>query len=100
MSELGILSSAKILRTFLREPKGSFFRRFLPMPIPVVFNDGREESVNEDTLQFLIATRRIVLFKRADRWAVVGRDFIRRKSEPFKGKNRRRRSIFAKAYWD
>ncbi len=69
------------------------------MKIPVLFKDGKKESVSEDMLQFMIATKQVQFFKRASGWVDIGQEKIRRNFAPFDGKDRRRRSMFARVCW-
>lgn len=64
------------------------------MFIPVVFKSGNEELVSKDELQFLMATQRIMFFRRSDGWAVLGRDKIRSHRAPFSGDERRQHDVF------
>jgi hypothetical protein len=65
------------------------------MLIPVVLNDGHEELVSKDELQFLMFNKQIVFFKRSDGWAVIGRDSMRSQGEPFNGEERRQHDVFS-----
>jgi hypothetical protein len=64
------------------------------MLIPVVLNDGHEELVRNDELQFLLLTQKVMLFKRSDGWAVLGRDKMRNQRTPFNGEERRQHNFF------
>ena len=65
------------------------------MLIPVVFNDGHEDLVSKDELQFLLLTQEIMLFKRSDGWADLGRDRMRNQSVPYNGEDRRQRNFYS-----
>ena len=65
------------------------------MFIPVVFNDGHEDLVSKDELQFLLLTQEIMLFKRSDGWAALGRDRMRNQSAPYNGEDRRQRNFYS-----
>lgn len=69
------------------------------MKIPVVFRDGTEQTVTREELQFLMATKQVMFFKRSDGWVVVGRDKMRSQKTSFSGKERRKHGIFSKEYW-
>ena len=51
------------------------------MLIPVVLKDGHEELVSKDELQFMLANKQVVFFKRFGGWVVVGRDPLRDKDK-------------------
>jgi len=51
------------------------------MLIPVVLKDGHEELVSKDELQFMLAKKQVVFFKRFGGWVVVGRDPLRDKDK-------------------
>jgi hypothetical protein len=59
------------------------------MSIPVVLQDGHEELVSKEELQYLLLTQQIILFKRSEGWAVLGRDKIRNQRIPYNGEERR-----------
>jgi hypothetical protein len=63
--------------------------------IPVVLKDGHEELVNNDELQFLLLTEKIMYFRRSDGWAVLGRDKMRTQRAPYNGEERRQHVFFA-----
>jgi hypothetical protein len=65
------------------------------MLIPVVFNDGDEELVSNEELQFLLLTEEIMLFRRSDGWAVLGRDKMRKQRAPYNGGERRQHVFFS-----
>jgi hypothetical protein len=69
------------------------------MLIPVMFKDGKEKLVKRDELQYLMATRKVMFFKRSDGWVVVGRDKMRSRIQRYQGKNRRKLSVNAKDFW-
>ncbi len=68
------------------------------MYIPVVLTDGHEELVSKDELQFLMFTSKVMFFKRADGWAVPGRDKMREKIKPYGGEERRQHDVFSLDY--
>lgn len=47
------------------------------MMIRVMYDDGRFDMVKPQMLDQLLDTRRVTSFRRADGWAVVGRDPLR-----------------------
>lgn len=47
------------------------------MMIPVMLKDGSDEVVLPQVLDRLLEADRVLFFKRADGWVVVGRDSIR-----------------------
>ena len=65
------------------------------MLIPVVLKDGHEELVSIDELQFLLLTEEIMLFRRSDGWAVLGRDKMRNQTAPYNGEERRQHVFFS-----
>ena len=65
------------------------------MLIPVVLKDGHEELVDNDELQFLLLTEKVMSFKRSDGWAVPGRDKMRNKRTPYNGEERRQHVFFS-----
>ncbi len=65
------------------------------MLIPVVLKDGNEELVSNDELQFLLLTEKIMLFRRSDGWAALGRDKMRNQRAPYNGEERRQQGFFA-----
>ena len=65
------------------------------MLIPVVLKDGHEELVNNDELQFLLLTEKIMFFKRSDGWVVLGRDKMRTQRAPYNGEERREHVFFS-----
>ena len=68
------------------------------MFIPVVLKGGHEELVSKDELQFLMATQRIMFFRRSDGWAVLGRDKMRSQRASFSGQERRQHDVFYLEY--
>jgi hypothetical protein len=50
------------------------------MLIRVIYDDGRFDMVKPHLLDTLLDTKRVTSFKRADTWAVIGRDAIRSRS--------------------
>ena len=64
------------------------------MFIPVVLNDGHEELVSKDELQFLINHKQLMFFKRSSGWVVLGRDKMRDLKVPYNGVERRKRCVF------
>ena len=69
------------------------------MLIPVVFKNGKEKSVSREELQYLMATRQVMFFKRGDGWVVIGRDRVRTQRGRYNGKERRKLCVNAKDYW-
>jgi len=69
------------------------------MKIPVVCKNGKERTVNQDELQFLMATSQVMFFKRSDGWVVVGRDKMRQLKKIHTGDDRREHGEYAKDYW-
>lgn len=65
------------------------------MLIPAVLKDGKEELVSKDELQFLMATRKIMFFKRSDGWAVLGRDKMRGQRGSYNGEERRKHEVYS-----
>ena len=65
------------------------------MLIPVVLKDGHEELVSKDELQHLLVTQKIMLFKRSEGWAVLGRDKMRNQRALYNGEERRQHSFFS-----
>ena len=65
------------------------------MYIPVVLKYGHEELVNNDELQFLLLTEKVMSFKRSDGWAVPGRDKMRNKRKPYNGEEHRQHVFFS-----
>jgi hypothetical protein len=63
--------------------------------IPVVLKDGQEELVNNEELQFLLLTEKILHFRRSDGWVVVGRDKMRTQKAPYNGEERRQHVFFS-----
>ena len=60
------------------------------MLIRVMYDNGRFDMVKPHLLDTLLATNRVTSFKRADSWAVVGRDAIRKSSsKDYAGPERR-----------
>lgn len=68
------------------------------MKISVVYRDGSEQAVSKAHLQFLIATRQIMFFKRSEGWVVIGRDAMRNRRQSFEGMERRDYGV-VKDYW-
>ena len=69
------------------------------MQIPVVLRDGKDLSVDKDRFQFLLTSKQIKSFKRTEGWVVVGRDHLRDKAMPYKGKERRNLELYSKNSW-
>ncbi|MDH3870442.1 MAG: hypothetical protein OET08_13810 [Desulfuromonadales bacterium] len=65
------------------------------MLIPVVLKDGQEELVSKEELQFLLLTQKVMLFKRSDGWAVLGRNRMRNQRGPYNGEERRQRNFYS-----
>ena len=65
------------------------------MLIPVVLKDGHEELVSKEELQFLLLTQKIMLFKRSDGWAVLGRNRMRNQRVSYNGEDRRQRNFYS-----
>ncbi len=59
------------------------------MVIKVIFQDGYSGDVSSSTLNYLIKNRDIIAFKRADGWAKIGRDAIRKRQQPIEGPDKR-----------
>ncbi len=53
------------------------------MLIRVMYYEGRFDMVTPQMLDVLLKTKRVTSFKRADTWAVVGRDAIRSDSQVY-----------------
>ncbi len=70
----------------------------LSMYIPVILTGGHEDLVSKDELQFLMFTNQVISFKRADGWAVPGRDKMRGQIKPYRGKERRQHDVFSLDY--
>ena len=68
------------------------------MLIPVVLKNGSEDLVNNEELQFLLLTEKIMHFKRSDGWTVLGRDRMRSQRAPYNGEERRRHEVFSLDY--
>lgn len=65
------------------------------MLIPVVLKDGHEELVNNEELQYLLLTEKLMFFRRSDGWAVLGRDKMRNQRGPYNGEERRQHVFFS-----
>ena len=65
------------------------------MLIPVILKDGHEELVSKEELQFLLLTQKVLLFKRSDGWAVLGRNKMRKQRVPYNGEDRRQRNFYS-----
>ena len=65
------------------------------MLIPVVLKEGHEDLVNNEELQFLLLTEKIMHFKRSDGWVVLGRDKMRTQRIPYNGEERRQHVFFS-----
>jgi len=50
------------------------------MMIRIKYPNGSYDMVNKQTLDYLLDQEKIVGFKRAEGWAIVGRDSIRNRS--------------------
>ena len=50
------------------------------MMIRIKYPNGSYDMVNKQTLDYLLDQEKIVGFKRAEGWAIVGRDSIRSRS--------------------
>jgi hypothetical protein len=60
------------------------------MLIRVMYDDGTFDMVKPQMLDLLLGTEKLISFKRSDRWAVVGRDALRKsRSQGHKGVERR-----------
>ena len=68
------------------------------MLVPVVLKDGHEELVSKDELQVLMATKKIMFFRRSDGWAVLGRDKMRKQRVAYNGEERRQHEEFSLDY--
>lgn len=64
------------------------------MFIPVVLKDGHEELVSTHELQRLLSKKQILLFKRSDGWAFIGRSKMRILQGPYIGVERRQHHAF------
>ncbi len=69
------------------------------MYVPVVLTNGEELTVDKDRFQFLLTSKQIIFFKRTEGWVVVGRDHLRDKAMPYKGKERRNLELYSKNSW-
>ena len=65
------------------------------MLIPVVLKDGHEDLVNNEELQFLLLTEKIMFFRRSDGWVVLGRDKMRTQKAQYDGEERRQHVFFS-----
>ena len=60
------------------------------MMIRVMYSDGRFDLVKDNMLDLLLEKNKVASFKRANGWAVVGRDPIRGRGEiSYQGPERR-----------
>jgi hypothetical protein len=66
--------------------------------IPVVLKGGKEELVSKDELQFLMASQKVLFFKRSDGWAVIGCDKMRDHQTPSKENDRREHDVYTTEY--
>ena len=66
--------------------------------IPVALKGGNEELVCKDELQFLMATKEIMFFRRSDGWAVLGRDRMHLQRVSYGGEERRQSEVFSLNY--
>lgn len=69
------------------------------MYVPVVLTNGEELTVDKDRFQFFLYSKQIIFFKRSEGWVVVGRDYMRGKAMPYKGKERRNLELYSRQYW-
>lgn len=69
------------------------------MCIPVVLKNGEDLTVEKDNFQYLLFTNQLLFFKRQNGWVVVGRDELRNKTAPYRGKERRNLEMYSKNYW-
>ena len=58
--------------------------------IVIIKNDFQDLLVNELLLDGLIASNKIVAFRRSSKWVLIGRDSIREKHTFYQNKERRR----------
>jgi hypothetical protein len=58
--------------------------------IGIIKNDFQDVLVNEHVLDSLIASNKIVAFRRSTEWVVIGRDSIREQHTFYQGQERRR----------
>lgn len=65
------------------------------MLIPVVLKGEKEDLVSKDELQFLLVNQQVVSFKRADGWAIIGRDKMRNHKTPTTKTDRRKHDIYS-----
>jgi hypothetical protein len=68
------------------------------MLIPVVLKDGHKTLVSKDELQFLMFNKQVVLFKRSEGWAVIGRDKMRSQKAQYNGDERRQHNVYSLDY--
>ncbi len=69
------------------------------MLIPVVLKDGHEELVSKGELQFMLANKQVMFFKRLGGWVVIDRDKMRDLKVPYNGVERRQHNVFSLDYW-
>lgn len=65
------------------------------MRIPVVLKNGETKVVSNDDLQFMIVNHQVLVFKRSDGWAVIGRDQMREYDSHMIENERRMHDFFA-----
>ncbi len=58
--------------------------------IVIIRNDFQDMLVNEQLLDGMIASNKIVAFRRSSKWVIIGRDTIREKHTFYQNKERRR----------
>lgn len=63
------------------------------MMIRVLYKDNTSGMVRDYALDELISSNKIVAFYRTSGWVAVGRDPVRRRSEPFAGPERRKNLV-------
>ena len=68
------------------------------MTVPVVFKDGHEDLVSKEELQYLLAKKQVMFFKRLGGWVVIGRDKMRTLNVPYNGVERRQNNVFSIDY--
>ena len=61
----------------------------------MVIKGGHEELVNNDELQFLLLTEKMMFFRCSDGWAVLGRDKMRTHRAPYNGEEQRQQVFFS-----
>lgn len=62
------------------------------MMIRVLYKDNSSGMVRDYALDELISSGKIVAFYRSSGWVAVGRDPVRKSSQPFQGAERRKNS--------